>query len=114
PPGSHANGHEWNAHIAPIGDLQYACVYPLETPRNCDQTPGGCDCKNVSVEVASGTYTALNPLCQDPATGTYSSVQHNAKAYPGLRQLAVLRALGSRAQPASICAKTTNPASPAY
>src|SRR5690606_296367 len=28
PPGSHANGHEWNAHTAPIGDLQYACVYP--------------------------------------------------------------------------------------
>lgn len=106
------NGHERD--ITDGGDLQYACVFPLPAPRDCATDtgpPGACDC----VEPDDGTlgYPG-NPLCRDPATGTYSTVQHFAKAYPSPRVLRVLQGLttkatAQRAAPspvvASICPK---------
>src|SRR5262249_3608182 len=50
-----------------------------------------------------------NPLCQNPTSGQFSNVQLRAKAYPGLRQLQVLKGLGDQAIVGSICpANTTN------
>jgi hypothetical protein len=43
------------------------------------------------------------PLCQDAATGTFSNVQVRAKAYPGLRELEVLKGLGDQGIVGSIC-----------
>jgi hypothetical protein len=92
------NGHEWN--ITSGTDLQYACIFPLETPRDCSTVGGsGCDCKTGS----DPSYADNNPLCQTN-TG-YSVVQNYAKAYPGLRQLEVLRDFGENSIVASICPK---------
>ncbi len=70
-------------------DLQYACIFALPTP-----LVNGNDCKS-----SSELYT---PLC-------VGSTQVAAKAYPGLRELAVLRGLGDQATVASICAPITDP-----
>ncbi|MBE7481579.1 MAG: hypothetical protein HS104_16560 [Polyangiaceae bacterium] len=100
-PGTHpVNGHEWNTGGE---DLQYACIYPLAKPRDCTTTSADCDC----TEVTTGD-PSKNPLCQDPATGQYGTTQHFAKAYPGTRQLEVLRGVGDSAIVASICPKLSS------
>ncbi len=104
------NGHEWN--IPSGADLQYACIFPLETPRDCSTVAGsGCDCNTAN----DPGYTDNNPLCQT-AGGAYSVVQNYAKAYPGLRQLEVLRDFGENSIVASICPKnaTGDPNDPYY
>lgn len=90
------NGHE---HQNGVGDLQYACTFELDEPRDCGSNPNDptCDC-NAGAAFAS-------PLCQDPATQLSSKTQFFAKAYPGLRELDVLRRVGSSAVVASICPK---------
>jgi hypothetical protein len=81
------NGHEYT--IA-NNDLQYACVFDLPMPRDCS-TMGvnGCDCN-------AGTD---NPVC-DP---TNKTTQVRAKAYPGQRELSVLKGVGTQGVVASIC-----------
>lgn len=104
-----ANGHEWNTNLA---DLQYACIFRLNTPKDCGAfSSGGCDCDDVGPG-----YTANNPLCQDPASSTYSKLQHYGKAFPGTRHLKVLKGIGNQAVVGSICPKVTvgDPANPAY
>ncbi|HVY45847.1 MAG TPA: hypothetical protein VHB21_08210 [Minicystis sp.] len=92
PPGENPiNGHEWNASGGAGGDLEYACVFTLPKPVVCPEDQD-CDC-DPSLE---------NPLCQDDH-GTYANVLYRAKAYPGLRQLEVLKGLGDQGVVASIC-----------
>jgi hypothetical protein len=93
------NGHEYT--IA-NNDLQYACVFPLTMPRDCSkQGVNGCDC-------SPGTD---NPLC-DPVN---TSIQVRAKGYPGLRELAVLKGVGSQGVVASVCAaQVAAPTQPDY
>jgi hypothetical protein len=108
------NGHEWDTSKAspPNSDLQYACVYPLKTSRNCGNNPDDCDCGPPS----TGSIEDLkNPLCQDVATNAYSTDQGRAKAYPSLRELQVLQGLGENAIVASICpANITDVDSPIF
>ncbi len=112
------NGHEWEAFGA--GDLQYACVFPLESPEPCltaaqlsalpreeQLTTPWCDCTEI------GTDTYKSPLCQAP-DGTYGHTQYSAKAYPSLRQLRALHDFGENSIVASICPKTTDPAAVDY
>jgi len=81
------SGHEYtNAN----SDLQYACVFDLPAPRDCTVSTGGCDCGNPSND---------NPLC-DPNNKT---MQLRAKAYPGQRQLSLLKSVGPQGVVASIC-----------
>ncbi len=82
------NGHEWNTDVNGNGDLQFACVFDLPAA-------SGADC-------ASKPGETKNPLCQN-ADGTYGSIQHRAKGYPGLRHLSVLKGIGSQAMVGSIC-----------
>jgi hypothetical protein len=98
PGGNLINGHDYR--IEGNSDLQYACIFPLATNRDCaNAQPGqGCDCK-VSNEVFD------RPLCND-------TIQEYAKAYPGTRQLQVLRDYGSNSVVASICPKNPNCADP--
>ena len=88
------NGHEMN--ISQNDDLQFACIFPLATPRaNC--TGAGCDC---------AFDTKNSPLCE-------GSTQTHAKAYPSVRELEVLQGVGDitgNAVVASICAKSLNEA----
>jgi hypothetical protein len=87
--------------------LQHACTFELPMAnedvadddnacRRCDDTVPGCaGCPDVSCSF---------PLC-DENVGT---TQKYAKAYPGLRQLALLRRLGRQATIASICPAKTS------
>ena len=99
------NGHEWN--IADNDDLQYACIFPLVEPRDCNLSTTTCDCTGSPGMLA----TFRKPLCQDPATGEYTSIQRFAKAYPSLRPLEVLRGFGENSVVASICARNVTDAS---
>jgi hypothetical protein len=82
------NGHEYTTSNA---DLQYACIFDLPAPRDCAVTGiNGCDCALVGND---------NPLCD----ATTKTLQVRAKAYPGLRELSVLRSLGANGVVASVC-----------
>lgn len=85
------NGHEYsidNAAGVP-DDLQYATVFDLPVARDCS-VPGmaSCDC----------TY-AMNdqPVCEpNPNDNGNRTLQVRAKTYPGIRPLAVAKALGTQ------------------
>lgn len=72
-------------------DLQYACTFPLLTPRDCS-VPGtaACDCPQGA---------PASPLCDD----SEPTLQIAAKAYPSLRPLSVIQGVGERGVTASIC-----------
>jgi hypothetical protein len=88
------NGHE--RAIPSRDDLQYACIFPLTNPRDCDSSVRACDC---------GPEETTNPLCQPPNGGLGGPRQFFAKAYPGPRHLDVLKRFGANAILASICPK---------
>ncbi len=100
------NGHDYDNSIlttdagtdgrAARDDLQYACTFPLLTPRDCSAAgvdPAACDCS------PGDDQAKHKPLCED-------TVQVRAKAYPGVRQLDVLRQFGDNSIVASICPKS--------
>jgi hypothetical protein len=103
------NGHEQRDVNAQ--DLQYACTFPLDTPRTCDQavfdTDSGCDCFAEDLVFNRG-------LCQPPGGGQAGIVQRYAKAYPGLRHLQVLKEVGDSGIVASICPKVLDKESSDY
>ena len=86
-------------------DLQYACILPLPEARDCaelDPATQACDC-----------YAGGNdkPLCEEqPGQSIAGTTQFWGKAYPGTRQLEVLRGLGEQAVVGSICAPNTTAA----
>jgi hypothetical protein len=93
------NGHDWN--ISAQDDLEYACIFQLPVDFRAKHPCAvgeQCDC-------SKGTGGDNNPLCQDPVTGAYGTDQLFAKAYPGIRELQVLRGVGDNAIVASICAR---------
>lgn len=91
------NGTEWT--IDKRDDLQYSCIFDLPTgeERDCSMgNPAACDCE-------AGT---TNPLCAiDPGTGQRTALQIKAKAYPGVRELNLLRDLSSQGIVGSVCPK---------
>ena len=104
--GNDINGREYSTLDQVNGtndtpdDLEYACIFPLATPRDCtlrDQATEACDCYQGSID---------RPLCeQDPGTTPASTTQYWAKAYPGTRHLEVLKDYGANSIVASICAR---------
>ncbi|MDI3290603.1 hypothetical protein [Polyangium sp. 15x6] len=97
------NGHE---RTIAGDDLQYACIFPLPKgqERDCtDETLPGCDCKATDND---------NPVCApNPMAGGAPTLQVRAKAYPSLRQLAVMKGLGEQAVVASVCPASIEDAS---
>ena len=88
------NGHEYTVAN---DDLQYACIFPLlpGTDRDCTDTSlTACDCSGATND---NPLCALDPVTQKP------TLQVRAKGYPGLRELSVLRDLGSQGIVASVC-----------
>ena len=79
------NGNDYTIPTTEPDNLQYACIFPLKTP-----VPASLDCGDCT------DASCDNPLCNN-------TVQESAKAYPGLRELALLRGLGTQAIFASIC-----------
>jgi hypothetical protein len=84
------NGHEYS--IPAKNDLQYACIFPLAMSRDCTGL-SSCDCSDPNND---------NPLCQDPA-GAFGLTQYYAKGYPGIRELNVLKNVGTQGIVGSIC-----------
>jgi hypothetical protein len=98
------NGHEYHA----VADLQYACIFQLEVPRDCTivAEDKGCECKPRDLtDVYMVPYN--KPLCQPPSGGPAGTTQYFAPAYPGLRELQVLQDFGSNSVVTSICPKQT-------
>jgi hypothetical protein len=102
------NGHEQN--IPNRNDLQYACTFPLKTPKLCTFDDKACDCSPKRDGSTADVVTANSPLCQPPGGGPAGTTQYAAKAYPGTRELQVLKDFGDNAIVASICPKVTTPA----
>jgi hypothetical protein len=101
------NGHEYTPNTD-MGvqkwpdDLQYACIFPLAQTRDCsDPNLVSCDCHDPKND---------NPLCEpDPSkAGNPRILQVRAKAYPGVRQLHVIRELGGQGVASSICPAQAN------
>jgi hypothetical protein len=90
------NGHE--RAIAAADDLQYACIYPLRTPRECSSDVE-CEC--------FGDGVAENPICQQQ-DGSYAQVQRFARALPSIRPLRVIQGLGTQGVVGSICAQNVD------
>jgi hypothetical protein len=80
------HGREWSTQKR---DLQYACTFDLPTPRDCTDA-SSCDC---------GAGPTNTPLCASDG----SLKQVKAKAYPTIRELEVVRALGGQGVVASLC-----------
>jgi len=110
PKASVINGHEQNIPL--FDDLQYACTFPLQQPKTCMNGDSACDCSPDKNGKLDAVVAANSPLCQGP-TGTITAVQTSAKAYPGARELQVLKDFGNNAIVASICPKVTTTADPA-
>ncbi|NUQ76384.1 MAG: hypothetical protein HUU21_22835 [Polyangiaceae bacterium] len=109
PPGSATNPINGSEYSVPNqDDLQYACIFPLPSPRDCsDFSIVSCDCKNPQND---------NPLCEDnPNNPGSRTLQTKAKAHPGLRQLSLLQKLGDQAVAASVCpAQLSDPSQADY
>ena len=109
PQANHINGHEFVNQGA--RDLQNACTFPLAKPILCDQIAfdanKGCDC-------FTDDLAYNRALCQPPAGGAPTITQYYGKAYPGLRELSVLKGIGGHGIVASTCPKTSDLASPSY
>ena len=102
------NGHE-SANIGER-DLQYACTFQLATPITCDAALGGggaCDCFE-----EDGNFN--RSLCQPPGGGPTGITQYFGKAYPGLRELQVLKAVGAHGIVTSACPKISDTSSDSY
>lgn len=83
------NGHESALGPAPM-ELQYACIFDLPSPES------SFDCSQFSGQ--------RRAICQAP-DGRYDGQQYRAKAYPGRRELEVLKGIGKNAIVASICSR---------
>ncbi len=106
PPNSPANadpihGHEYTS--VQQSDLQFACIFPLKQPKDCTVMGTiGCECTNPNND---------SPLCNP----NNKFEQVNAKAYPGLRELSLLKSLGDRGVVGSICpVQASDDTSPTY
>ncbi|MEO6602915.1 MAG: hypothetical protein ABIQ16_23725 [Polyangiaceae bacterium] len=105
------NGHEQN--IPDFADLQYACIFP-KTPKVCMAGDSACDCSPDKMGNADAVVAANSPLCQPTGGGPAGTTQSAAKAYPGARELTVLKDFGNNAIVASICPKITDTANADY
>jgi hypothetical protein len=101
--GNPFNGREFSTvAVGARQDLEYACIFPLPEPRDCAEagSSGACDC-------SQGNFD--KPLCEErPGETPAGTVQHWAKAYPGIRQLQVLQDYGQNSIVASICARNVD------
>jgi hypothetical protein len=117
------NGRDWTtdsvnpSHGLPV-DREYACIFPLPTPRDCSKGNSdpvdsyACDCEPPTT--GGQWYRAPNqgvipPVCglTDPAspaspTNDYTT-QYYGKTYPTIRELTLAELLGFQGIVSSIC-----------
>jgi hypothetical protein len=88
------HGREFETNGA---DLQYACIFDLKKEKSCAGNPN-CDC----------TISPDSPVCVPGSKDR----QKSAKAYPGIRHLALAKAAGDQGIVSSICPIDTKDPSP--
>jgi hypothetical protein len=97
------NGREWvtnmGAHANLNDDLEYACIFPLATPRDCTNPNDQLACSCSTLPSAGLTPAETSPVC-DP---TMVTQQDYAKTYPTIRELLLAEKLGPQGVAASIC-----------
>ncbi len=112
PPGSPdncdpINGREFDTTVGQPGysDLEYACTFPLTTPKDCTlpQYNGACDCQQDPDGGTPYEANGTSSVCKQNADGTYSTIQMYGKAYPGIEELSVARQLGPYGIVSSLC-----------
>jgi hypothetical protein len=98
------NGHDRTIAVPP-GDIEYACIFPLAQP--IDESQGTGDCS---------TNPKDNPICApNPSDGGKNTWRTGAKAYPGVKHLAIVRHMAAQGIAGSICAaQTTDPSAPDF
>jgi hypothetical protein len=106
-----ASGYDWITdqgaqHVLEV-DREYACTFPLTTPRDCTNTSDpsvyyACDCPATT----GLTPQQLPPLC-NPTTQTQ---QIAAKAYPTERELLLAKLMGQQGFISSLCPIHVQPA----
>jgi hypothetical protein len=84
------HGHERT--IVNRDDLQHACIFELPEPPPCSDYD--CDCYRTGPN-------DNNPVCQTPTR--YERTQHFGRAFPGLRELSLVKGLRLQGGLASIC-----------
>jgi hypothetical protein len=98
------SGREWitdstaATHEGLLVDREYACIFKLPTPRQCDNAAtaadptlqDSCDCQPPQSGTGSFTHDQVPAVCND-ATPTQ---QDYAKAYPTIRELLLAKLLG--------------------
>jgi hypothetical protein len=119
------NWHDWEGDGK---EPQYACVFDLSQPlsasmqsgaRDCDakcasddyeclERMDGCPCTNSEGNPDKPAIYPKSPLCQ-ASDGSYGKMQYAAKAFPGIRELEVLKGhnttVADNSIVASICPK---------
>jgi hypothetical protein len=95
--GNPINDHERQI-ATPPNDIEYACIFDLPTPKDCSVNLSSCDC------YGQDPLSPGNPLCApNPNDAMHPSLQTKAKAYPGIKHLAIAKGLGSQGVVGSIC-----------
>ena len=111
PPGSAdncdpINGREFDTSAGQLGpsDLEYACTFLFNTPKDCTQPQynGACDCQQDPDSGAPLVPNGTSSLCQKTGT-TYGTTQTYGKAYPAIEELSVARQLGDYGIVSSLC-----------
>ncbi len=107
------NGHE-RTIPQPPGDIEYACIFPVLEPINCaDPAVTTCDC--LASTPADNPLCAPNSLDPDPVTNQPRRTQQiAAKAYPGIKNLAIAKGMKDQGIAASICASQLKTDGPDY
>lgn len=100
------NGREYDTDLhdgTGPGDLQYACTFKLDQPKDCTlaQYQGACDCMETD---AGGPVwpNQTSSLCQKSGNN-YGTTQVYGKAYPGIEELLVAKGLGAEGIVSSLC-----------
>jgi hypothetical protein len=111
--GNAVNGGERTIPGPPYGDIEYACTFLLPKSKDCS-LPGvtSCDCCPPQSTTCTTPISPDNPLCApnpndlDPIThAPRMTLQIGAKAYPGIKNLAIVKGVGNQGIAASICPK---------
>jgi hypothetical protein len=93
------NGREWTTnstkaeHNGVLVDREYACIFPLDTPRDCSDSAtsadktlqDSCDCQPPNPNTGSFSPDEVPAVCNQTTT----TQQDSAKAYPTIRELEV-------------------------
>jgi hypothetical protein len=105
------NGREWTTDTNPANsgnfvDREFACTFPLTTPRDCTAAANSasCDCPTATGTTWGHNFTP--PVCGGAGslnTGVPQTTQIAAKAYPTIREIELANLMGNQGILSSIC-----------